>query len=272
MYAPDRSPVVAGQFYPDDPKELAAQVGDFLKPAEQALPGRTRLAMVPHAGYVYSGAVAGKTLGAADLAETILLLGPNHTGQGSSLAVWNTGSWLFPGGELAVDDAFAEALLRAEPRLTPNQAAHLHEHSLEVLLPFLAAVRPGARIVPIAVAEPDFTVLEAAGAAIAGTILAKGLDVSVVVSSDMSHYISHDQAQEIDAKALEKAVALDPDGLYETVRDNNISMCGVLPMTLGLIIAKHLGAKKGRLVTYATSGDVNRDYRQVVGYAGVLVN
>jgi hypothetical protein len=269
----DRQPVVAGQFYPGSTRALAEEVRGYLAaapaPADE-MP--TLLAMVPHAGYVYSGGVAGQTLGQARLAETVLLLGPNHTGQGRSLAVWPAGRWYTPLGPVAVDDDLASRLLSAEPSLVADVAAHLQEHSLEVVLPFLQALNPKTAVVPVAVAERNpQTLLDVAGN-LAAVLRNLGRPVSVVVSSDMSHYVSHEQAKERDGLAIAPMLDLDPGRLYEVVRRHGISMCGVLPMTLGLALVRELGAATARLAAYATSGQASGDYRRVVGYAGILVN
>jgi len=266
-----RQPVVAGRFYPADADALARETAGYLAQADAPSERSTLLAMAPHAGAVYSGSVAGRTLGAARLAGTLLLLGPNHTGRGARLAVWPDGIWRIPGQDVPVDDALAAALLAAAPQLVPDREAHLGEHSLEVLLPFLRQVRPDCRIVPVAVADPDVTVLAAAAAAMAGVLAGWPQPVSVVVSSDMSHYVSHKTATKLDSLALARALDLDPEGLCRVVREAGISMCGVLPMALGLFLVLALGASSARLAAYATSGEVSGDYDQVVGYAGVLV-
>lgn len=266
-----RQPVVAGRFYPADPAALARETAAYLAEAGKPSGQPTILAMAPHAGAVYSGPVAGKTLGAANLADTLLLLGPNHTGRGARMAVWPEGTWRIPGRDVPVEAALAEALLAAAPGLSPDQAAHLGEHSLEVLLPFLTAVRPGCRIVPVAVAEPRPGVLDETAQAMAGVLAAWPEPVSIIVSSDMSHYLPQATAQKRDSAALARVLALDPQGLLAVVRREDISMCGVLPMTLGLLIARALGATSARLAAYATSGEVSGDYEQVVGYAGVIV-
>jgi len=268
----NRSPIVAGQFYPGSAATLSKQVAGYLGPAAAESAGQTILAMVPHAGYIYSGPVCGKTLGAANLADVILLLGPNHTGRGKRLAVWPDGAWSIPGCELAVDAETADALLRAEPGLVADYAAHLGEHSLEVILPFLCAKNPKTRIIPLCVSERDPATLAAVGAGIARTLKDRGVPASIVVSSDMSHYISHEAAKQLDAMALERITALDPDGLYQTVGEQGISMCGVLPMTLGLHIAIGLGATSAEIIAYATSGETSGDFSQVVGYAGALIS
>ena len=269
-----RPAVVAGQFYPGDPAQLAAAVRALLRqPQTPEEPARgALLAMAPHAGYVYSGAVAGQTLAGARLPRTVLLLGPNHTGRGAPLAVWDQGAWETPLGLVSVNKDLAQRLLADEPRLTADADAHLGEHSLEVELPFLQVLNPNVSVVPIAVAEPGLDVLLEVGSTIGRTLSGWPENVSIVVSSDMSHYVSHEEASRLDSVALERVLALDPDGLYNAVRGLGISMCGVLPMTVGLAAAQEMGAAKADLVAYATSGQVSGDYTQVVGYAGVLVS
>lgn len=267
----DRRPVVAGRFYPADPATLAAEVGGYLKAAaaggEPAL-----LAMAPHAGYVFSGGVAGRTLGAAQLASKVLLLGPNHTGRGTALSLWSEGKWHYPGGALAVDAALARKCLEAAPALTEDTAAHEQEHSLEVMLPFIAALKPQATILPLAVAEHRLGVLVDTARGLAEAISGCGERVTLLVSSDMSHFLSASRAEALDRMALEAVLRLDPEGLFHVVRENKITMCGVLPMTLGLMTARLLGAASAELVQYTNSGEASGDYDQVVGYAGVLVH
>ena len=267
----DRRPVVAGQFYPGTQVQLEAQVRDCLSQGGPKASDPTMLAMVPHAGYVFSGSVAGKTLARANLAGTVLLLGPNHTGLGGPFSLWAQGRWLIPGGVVHVDTALAQALAKAEPRLTPDREGHVREHSLEVLLPFLHSINPDIHIVPLAVAEPVLEVLLGVARKIAGVLRKWEQPVSIVVSSDMSHYITHELATEKDKAALEKIVALDPEELFRVVRRDKISMCGVLPMTLGLAVCRELGARQAEITAYATSGEVSGDYDRVVGYAGALV-
>lgn len=264
----DRDPAFAGQFY-------AGRFDQWLAVAKRCMEGEvqsqnlTRLVMVPHAGHVFSGDVAGRTLAQANLTDTILLLGPNHTGLGAPLAVWPDGKWRLPGAELAVDQELAAAILQAEPVCTADRTAHLNEHSLEVVLPFLWAKNPDLRIVPIAVGDPRPAVLAGAAAKIAEVLA--GRVISIVVSSDMNHFASDQKTRIVDQRALDAVLALNPMEFYGTVRQENISMCGVLPMTLGMHLANMLGASTARVVSYATSGEVNGDLDRVVGYAGVII-
>lgn len=271
MSLPDRKPIVAGQFYPADPASLAAEVNGYLALAENAPQDHALVAMAPHAGYVYSGQVAARTIAQAGLHPTVLLLGPNHTGLGQPFALWPEGRWAYPGGAIEVDTELAQALLGADSRIVPDVDAHLREHSLEVMLPFLAAAVPGVRIVPLAVAEPSAAVLVEVGRAVGEVLSSFPRPVSMLVSSDMSHYVSEKEAKAQDSLALDAAFSLDPMQLYSAVRINGISMCGVLPMTLALAAASVMGAQRAELVDYATSGEASGDYAQVVGYAGMIV-
>lgn len=267
----DRQPIVSGQFYPGDERDLSRQVREYLAAGGPKSGKPTLLAMVPHAGYPYSGPTAGKVVAEADIADTALLFGPNHSGRGRALAVWPEGGWRTPMGRTPVDSNLADALIEAEPRLKRDYEAHMYEHSLEVVLPFLVAAKPGVKVVPVCVAEPRPEVLFSVAENIAGALGKWPEQVSIVVSSDMSHYISHDKAKERDAKALKAIEKLDPRALLEVVRRENITMCGVLPMALGLAVAKAMGAEKARVVDYATSGEASGDFARVVGYAGVIV-
>lgn len=268
----DRQPAVAGQFYTNDPEALHTEVQGYLDQAQSKNTAHTILAMAPHAGYYYSGVIAGVTLGQANLGETVLLLGPNHTGLGKHFAVWPDGRWLYPGGALKVDAELAALLCEKEPLLTPDTLAHQREHSLEVMVPFLAALNPQTRIVPICISHPSLDTLLGVGKAIGRVLRGFPRSVSILVSSDMSHFVHHELAKEQDTQALEPALHLDAVRFYETVRGNNISMCGVLPMTVGIAAAVELGASESEITGYATSGQINGEMRRVVGYAGMLVS
>lgn len=268
----DRQPAVAGQFYTTDAAPLMEEVRGYLAQAQPKNAAHTILAMAPHAGYYYSGIIAGVTLGQANLAKTVLLLGPNHTGLGKPFAVWPDGRWLFPGGSLAVDEELASFLCEKEPLLEPDTLAHQREHSLEVMVPFLAALDPGTSIVPICVSHPTLDTLLGVGKAIGRALRGFERPVSMLVSSDMSHFVPHEVAKNQDTQALEPALRLDPVRFYETVRGEGISMCGVLPMTVGIAAALELGAQESEITGYATSGQINGEMRRVVGYAGMLVS
>ncbi|SKA72933.1 AmmeMemoRadiSam system protein B [Desulfobaculum bizertense] len=267
-----RNPVVAGRFYPDSPEALNHDLSILMRGAGEKSSAPTLLAMVPHAGYMFSGQVCGQTLAQANLAKKLVLLGPNHTGRGARLAVWPDGSWQIPGADVPVESELAHKIIEQHPAIFADRSAHLMEHSLEVVLPFLAYQNCDLSIVPISVSEPDYGLLEQAGNALGDLFSSIPEAISIAVSSDMSHYISAEKARTLDGDALDAVMALNPRALYDVVRKKNISMCGMLPMTLGMIIAKKLGAHSARLVAYSNSGDVTGDFDQVVGYAGVLIS
>ncbi len=266
----DRSPVVAGKFYSSDNITLMEEVKKYLS-LSSPLKEKALVTMAPHAGYMYSGKIAGMTLNRGNLGDTVILLGPNHTGYGRPISVWDKGNWFFPGGSIEVDQELAQAILDSNPFFEKDYDAHTYEHSLEVMLPFLYAINPDIKIVPVCIAEQDMDKLIDAGNSL--TNIAKDWKdfISVVVSSDMSHFISHEEAKKKDKLAIDAILDIDPVRLYSVVKNNDISMCGVLPMTIGLSFAKHMGAKSAELVAYATSGEVSGDYSYVVGYAGIVI-
>ncbi len=268
-----RLPKVAGQFYPASATELEHITRTCMADAPRHQPSDTLLAMVPHAGYNFSGAVAGQTLGQARLPHTLFLLGPNHTGNGAGVAVWPHGAWRTPLGDVPVHAPLAEAFCRQCSRATPDTLAHQDEHSLEVLLPFLQSACSSLQIVPIAIADPDPDTLYAVGQSLAALIAAPTITgpLAMIASTDMSHFVSHAEACRLDALALQHIAALDPEGLYRTVRRHRISMCGLLPVTAALVACRLLGASNATITQYTTSGQLTGDHHSVVGYAGALV-
>jgi AmmeMemoRadiSam system protein B len=268
--AATRAPVVAGQFYTASAQKLREEVEAYLQRGTKRS-ARTLLAMAPHAGYMYSGQTAGCTFGSSNLSNTIYLLGPNHTGRGAPISVWSGGSWETPLGAVPIDMHARDQLLASNSFFEADTLAHIGEHSLEVLLPFIQIAAPKARIVPVAIATSNQETL-----AFAGTVLASALqqnpDSCIVVSSDMSHYVSAEAAKKMDTLALSYVQSIDAQGLLSTVVRNNISMCGVLPMTVGLIACEALGATQAEIVEYTNSGAVTGDSSQVVGYAGAIID
>lgn len=227
--------------------------------------------MCPHAGLMYSGSVAGAVYSAVRIPETVLLLGPNHTGLGANISMMMQGEWEIPTGLFTIDEALARAIQHECPDAQNDVIAHVYEHSLEVQLPFIAHFALGARIVPIAIKDDDPEGLAALGEGIARAIKSSGRQVLIVASSDMSHFLPDAAARRKDRIAIDRVLALDPQGLYRVVRDNDISMCGVLPAFVMLTAAKALGARQAELVKYATSGEVSGEMDRVVGYAGIIV-
>ncbi len=273
-----RASITAGTFFPAGAKALADVVDHFYKQPvgpDEELHNDTLLVMVPHAGYVYSGPTAAKTLRQTILPRRIVLLGPCHQHRGAGLSLWPGESWLTPLGEAKVDMEFYRLLVNSGAGFSFAAAAHQREHSLEVILPFLQARRKDILISPVAVSLSEPAALARAGEALAAAMraaeAADGELPLIIVSSDMSHYLPQDDTVKRDSLALSAISLEDPVALYRTVAENDITMCGVLPMTLGLFAAKALGATKVKLLNYATSGAASGDLSRVVGYAGVLV-
>jgi AmmeMemoRadiSam system protein B len=263
-----RDPAVAGRFYPNDARALDDLVRACL-PVELAS-GPALALVAPHAGYRYSGRVAGTAFGSAAIPNTAIVIGPNHTGFGSPRAVWSSGAWRLPGSDVTVAAELAsELVLRAG--LDADTEAHRLEHSLEVLLPFLIARQPELRVVPVCLGPLDQRDCLEIGAAVAAVIQAAAEPVLLVASTDMSHYISAESAAELDARALARLSALDAEGLFGVVREQRISMCGVVAATVVLAAARALGATRGEILAYANSGDITGDRTAVVGYAAARI-
>ncbi|MBI3404880.1 MAG: AmmeMemoRadiSam system protein B [Acidobacteria bacterium] len=264
-----RQPAVAGRFYPADAVQLKRQIVE-LTPATTKK-RRAIACMVPHAGYVYSGHVAGAVYGAIELPSRILLIGPRHFPGGKDMALLSAGAWQTPLGIAQIDSALAGALARACPLLVEDDVAHAREHSLEVQVPFLQALAPDFRFVPIVLGRTRLGELEQLGAAIAKVIAVEDEPVLIVASSDMNHYESDAVTRVKDRKAIEKLLTLDARGLHETVAREEISMCGYAAATTTLFAAHALGAKQAEEIRYATSGDITGDKDAVVGYCGIVI-
>jgi MEMO1 family protein len=264
-----RHPAVAGQFYPRDQNRLLAELQSYMRVEPEPAPALGCVA--PHAGYVYSGHVAGAVYGHLAVPQRCIVLCPNHTGYGTPLSVMAQGAWETPLGEVAVDSFLAASLLRSYPLLSEDSDAHRGEHAIEVQLPFLLTRRPDLRFVPIAIGTRSYEALEGLGHAIANVLADFDERVLVVASSDMNHYETDAVTRVKDRKAIDKILALDPAGLNEVVTHQNVSMCGYGPTIVMLTAAKRMGATAAELVKYATSGDVSGDRRTVVGYAGIVV-
>ena len=267
-----RKPVVSGRFYPARAPELTKQIESFID--KTALKSEAIACMLPHAGYTYSGLVAAQTVSRIKIKDKIVLLGPNHTGLGAAFSIQAQGTWQTPLGEIEIDSDLAKAILKNSKYLEEDSIAHAQEHSLEVELPVLQYFKKSFQIVPICILSDEADKLEEIGQAIAAAIKETKQENSVLIvaSSDMTHYEPQDQASAKDKAAIQAILKLDIPALTKTVRDLNISMCGYAPVSAMLSCAKLLGAKKGELVKYQTSGDVTGDTSSVVGYAGIIIN
>jgi hypothetical protein len=264
-----RAAAVAGQFYPGRKEELSKQVSDYLQREEQPKPAIG--IMVPHAGYVYSGAIAGETFSQVQVPDRVVLLGPNHTGYGAVEAVYPAGSWETPLGDIAIDDRLAEQIVSGCGEAVIDELAHRYEHSLEVQVPFIQMCAPQARLVPICLGHVPLDSLLDFGRSLGRLLARQEVSTLLVASSDMTHFEPAEVAREKDLRAIDRVLDLDPEGLYRLVAAERISMCGVVPTVVMLAAARELGAQKGILVRYGNSGETTGDNAEVVGYAGVVI-
>ena len=264
-----RQPAVADRFYTGSAQQLRAELARLIRPSE------TRKKVVgiisPHAGYMYSGPIAGKVYAAIELPPTVLILGPNHHGVGAAAGLYPDGEWLTPLGTVAINARLNALIRKHAPFVQVDSASHQFEHSLEVQVPFIQYLRPEVTMSAICVGFGDYPTADALGRGIAAAIREFGGEVLIVASSDMTHYETSESARGKDEQALDRVGAFDPEGLVRICRSEHITMCGVVPAAIMLVAARDLGATQVERVAYATSGDVTGDNRQVVGYAGVMV-
>lgn len=265
-----RKAAVAGQFYHATSEKLNQQVQQY---AIDNLPRKHAIGILsPHAGLIYSGSVAGEVYSRIAMPETFVLMGPNHTGLGASISLMSQGEWEIPTGVFQIDEKLSRRILLNAPLVSSDTQAHLFEHSLEVQLPFIACFSKETKIVPLTIMSASLDECRLLGEGIAKSIKESGHHVVIVASSDMSHYVPDDVARKKDKLPIDRMLSLDPEGLYNIVRKEQISMCGYLPATTMLFAAKFLGAKEAKLVKYTTSAEVSGDYDYVVGYAGIIVS
>ena len=284
-----RYPAVAGAFYEGTKPALVRQIercytsplGPGRLPEPQKGDRRLLGLMCPHAGYSYSGPVAAHSYAALardGLRASYVVLGPNHYGTGAPLATTRH-DWETPLGTVRIDPELLKAVAR--PPVEDDVAAHRHEHSIEVQLPFLQHLAADLRFVPVCMAFQEYEIAAEVGELVAAAV--KDRDALIVASSDLSHVGSNynqipprgktapEWAKEQDAKALEKILALDPKGLQDRVARDDISMCGYGPVTAMLVAAKKLGAREAKLLRYGSSSDVSGDTDMAVGYGAVAV-
>lgn len=268
-----RKPVVAGYFYPGDIYTLTSTLQELIVEDEEKI--NALGIIVPHAGYIYSGKVAGRVYGKIEIPDVVLLLGPNHTGLGERISLFNGKSFLTPLGEVKINKSLSELILKYCPLVKEDSLAHSREHSLEVQVPFLQYLNPEVEIVPILLIDLNVEELNLFGKAIANAIrefeAENEQEILIVVSSDFSHYEPKSIAERKDNLAIEEILNLSEEGLLKVVYENRISMCGILPVFSLIVAAKELGRTNAELVDYKTSGDVTGDYSSVVGYAGIII-
>ncbi len=265
-----REPAVAGQFYPASPRALLSEVSKFIDPylGEESYAFGV---LAPHAGYIYSGAVAGKVYAAVKVPNTVIILNPNHTGFGKRASVWPSGSWITPLGQVPVNAEVAAYLLQESPVLSADTQAHMYEHSGEVHVPFLQYRNPKVSIVPVCLSHLSWDAIESVAEAIAKLEKQMGDDLLVVASSDMNHFEDDQITRKKDRLAIEKFLAMDALGLLDTVRRFDISMCGIYPASVMIESANKIGGISAYEIAYDTSASVSGDFDRVVGYFGAVL-
>jgi AmmeMemoRadiSam system protein B len=265
-----RLPAVSGRFYPSHPTELTALVRQYTAADKNAVAVRAKACLVPHAGYVYSGHVAGAVYARTEIPKKILILGVRHYPHGANAAILSSGAWRTPLGDALIDEPLAQALVAACPLLREDGVAHSSEHSLEVQIPFLQILQPGFSFVPVALGAVRFEELVTVGEAVGRVLAASGEETLLLTTSDLNHYENDATTRVKDHKAIDRILALDARGLYDACRNEAISMCGLGPTVAMLTALESLGTTRPELVRYATSADVSGDFNAVVGYAGMI--
>jgi AmmeMemoRadiSam system protein B len=264
-----REPIAAGQFYPGSSDGLRGMLESMVDDKADKVEAIGLVS--PHAGYIYSGMVAGAVISRIKFNDTFIILGPNHTGRGKDFSIMTKGSWITPLGETEIDMELGKRILKSSSYLEEDYVAHQFEHSLEVQVPFLQYFKPDVMIVPIVMAHARGNVYKKIGKELAHAVKESKKKVTILASSDMTHYEPQESARNKDSKAIEAILNLDEDELLRRVVDFDISMCGYAPVVSLISAAKEMGVKKAELIKYQTSGDASGDYSSVVGYAGILL-
>jgi len=275
-----RKPAVAGMFYAGSPRELTEQIESCYKsklgpgtmPQLNSQGSREIVAVVvPHAGYYYSGPVAAhayKELANDGVFDAAIILGPNHTGYGPLVSLWARGEWETPLGRVEIDEGFAANLLKeGRGMIEADEKAHMHEHSIEVQLPWLQHLYGELKIVPIAMMAQDIETARTIGEAISKI----GGNTVIIASSDFSHYEPGPVAADKDRSVIEAIINLDEEELYRRRESLDSTMCGFGPIASAIVAAKEMKAKGATLLKYATSGDTTGDFSRVVGYASIVL-
>ncbi|RMH07317.1 MAG: AmmeMemoRadiSam system protein B [Nitrospirae bacterium] len=272
---------VAGSFYPASPEVLRRELMKLLDLDSPKEP--VRAAIVPHAGYMYSGSVAGAVFSRMVMPEVVLVMGPDHWGWGDGASIMVEGTWETPLGRIAIETDLAQNILARSRTLRATSQGQTGEHSIEVQLPFLQALEQPFRLVPIYFHAQTYTVCQDVGQAVAEAIRESSQTVVVVASTDFTHcgrvyrqlpppgLTAHAFAREQDRKAIEAILTLNPRNLYDTVKREQISMCGVGPATAALVVANYMDAREATLLAYKTSAEVTQDEDTAVGYAGIVI-
>jgi len=266
-----RQPAVADRFYPGSPALLRETITELLGTGAVPEKVAAAAAISPHAGYIYSGRLAAKTLNSIVIPETVIILGTNHHGEGARVAL-SAESWNMPFGPVNIDTAVSDLLLTGSSHIVVDEMAHTHEHSLEVQVPFLQYMQENLSIVPLVISRISLSLCREIGESLAEAVQQSKKKILLLASTDMSHYEPRKTAEKKDRLALKCVEDMEPEELYQVVVDNSISMCGFIPVTITLFAARKLGATSAKLIGYTDSGYVSGESSQVVGYAGLTIS
>lgn len=262
-----REATVKGVFYPSSADKLKAFFDGFeYSPNEKK---NVKAVIVPHAGYIYSGKTAMNTLSCINIPDTVIMLGPNHTGLGSNVAVYPKGDWETPLGDVPIAGDIVMELMESHI-FQRDTLAHIKEHSLEVIVPMLKYLNPNVSVVPITIKHMGYDSCEET-ARMLYKVVGDRDDVLVLVSSDFNHYENSEITEKKDLLAINKILEMDAEGLVHVVSDENISMCGVIPSAVAVIFGKLCSKSSARLVEHTHSGYVSGDFDRCVGYAGIII-
>ena len=275
----ERTPVVSGQFYPDNSSDLKVMIEEFSPQGSSPLQGCSKKIsakgiVLPHAGFVYSGRVAVNTVSKVLPKKRLLVLGPNHTGQGAKFSLWPSGSWKILDKKIKIDEELAIAILTKGENIDEDTLAHTLEHSIEVELPILDYFFGDFKFVPIACQRGTIVDYQETARQISEAIKSLGSsskDILLVASTDLTHYEGDQVARKKDRRAIEAIIDLDEEELVKRVRKENITLCGEAPLAIFISCLKRLGARKSQVALYQTSGDTTGDKSAVVGYVGMII-
>jgi len=274
-----RRPAYAGAFYDANPASLNHQIIDSFM--HRLGPGRLpegkegsgiSAIVVPHAGLIYSGAAAAHgylSIAEQEKPNTVIVIGPNHTGRGTPISIMGEGSWQTPLGQVPLDYDLAERIVSKSRIAEFDDTAFTREHSIEVQLPFLQFIYPEFKLVPVCMGYQDLETSRDLGRAIYESI--EGESVIIVASSDLNHMEPKKESNRKDKFVLDAIEAMDEDMLQESVKREHISTCGYGPISATLVASKLGGAKSAEILSYYTSGDIIGDNRSVVGYASAMI-
>lgn len=275
-----RKPAVAGIFYESDPESLKKRIEWCFKHSlgpgkipEEGNKREIKGVIAPHAGFIYSGPIAAHSYSEIvedGFPQTFIILCPNHTGIGSGVSVAKEGSWNTPLGDVEIDEEFASELLGESSIIDSDYTAHSQEHSCEVHIPFLQYFKKEFKIVPISMWMQDIETSQEIAIAIKKAALKLKRDIVVIASTDFTHYQAQEVAFRNDHIVLQSIEEMNEMQMLETVSKLNVTMCGYGPVATTILVSKMLNASEGKILKYATSGDITGDYSSVVGYASAV--